>query len=226
MRRIAVFILFLLIASLASAQDDGIPNNCPLANGVLYNQNWFIRAEGHGTSVTDWSSGEAVRTLSQRTGADILVGRWSPECQYVSVAYGTPDESGTLIYATVVYDVVNGGEVAVFEGARRIPYPLTWDTNSTRLLVETRFGAYIHYLSGSDVWLTSEADGNSRTFRAGSVRWDYAANQIVGVLTIAPFGSAAYDMSSGALVGLTDQFNRKLDTARAGYQIQGREDGE
>src|SRR5690606_8342619 len=47
-----------------------------------------------------------------------------------------------------------------------------------------------------------------------------------GVLTIAPFGSAAYDLSSGALVGLTDQFNRKLDTARAGYQIQGREDGE
>jgi hypothetical protein len=226
MRRIVVFILFVLIASFASAQDDGIPNNCPFARGVFYNQNWFIRAEGSGTSVTDWSSGATVRTLSQRTGADIIVGRWSPECQYVSVAYGTPDESGTLIYATVVYDVVNGGEVALFEGARHIPYPLTWDTNSTRLLVETRFGAYIHYLSGGDVWLTSEADGNSRTFRAGSVRWDYAANQLIGVLTIAPFGSAAYDMSSGALVGLTDRFNREMDTARAGYQIQGREDGE
>ena len=53
MRRIAVFILILFIASLASAQDDGIPNNCPFARGIFYNQNWFIRADGNNTSVTD-----------------------------------------------------------------------------------------------------------------------------------------------------------------------------
>lgn len=226
MRHIAIIVLLVFIASFASAQDDGIPNNCPFARGVFYHQNWFIRAEGAGTSVADWSSGAILRTLSQRTGTDIIAGKWSPECQYVAVAYGTPDEHDTLIYTTVVYDVVNGGEVAVFEGARRIPYPLTWDTNSTRLLVETRFGAYIHYLTGGDVWLTSEADGNSRAFRAGSVRWDYAANQLIGVLTIAPFGSAAYDMSSGALVGLTDQFNRPQDVTTASYLVQGREGGE
>lgn len=226
MRHLAVIILFVFIVSFASAQDDGIPSNCSFAHGAFYNRNWFIRTGSNGTSVIDWSSGETVRTLSERTATNVVVGRWSPECQYVSVAYGLPDENNTLIYTTILYDVVNGGEVAAFEGARRVPYPLTWDTNSTRLLVETRFGAYIHYLSGGDVWLTSEADGNSRAFRAGSVRWDYAANQLIGVLTIPPFGSAAYDMSSGVLVGLTDQFNRELDTARAGYQIQGRENGE
>ncbi|MBK9122155.1 MAG: hypothetical protein IPM16_03395 [Chloroflexi bacterium] len=219
----SLLLIILLIGPFIStaAQDDGIPANCPYSGGVFFNRNWFVRTEPGRTAVVDWSTGAEVRLLTdQRTGADIAVGRWSPECQYVSVAYGMPDDRGVTIYTSVVYDLVNGGEIAVFEGARMIPYPLTWDTNSTRLLVETRFGAYIHYLGGGDVWLTSEADGNSRAFRPGTVRWDYAANQIVGVLSIPPFGSAAYDMSSGALVGLTDQFNRPRELSSSGYLVQ------
>lgn len=61
-------------------------------------------------------------------------------------------------------------------------------------------------------WLTSEVDGNARSFRHGSVRWDYAANQISGILTLPPFGTAVYDMGSGALLSVTDEFGREQNS--------------
>lgn len=56
------------------------------------------------------------------------------------------------------------GSCPYFEDARQIPYPMTWDPNSAQILVETRFGAYLWHLDGTRISLTSEADGNARSF--------------------------------------------------------------
>lgn len=214
MKKLLLTLFLLLLSAGVYAQSDDIPNNCRYQHGAFFNVNLFPRYEFNNQRVVlvDWSSGAEVRELATSiSGGDYRVMGWSPECQYLSIAFSHLDEQNVQLWDTYVWDVVAGGQIAYFPDARLSPYPMTWDTNSTQILVETRFGAYLWKLEGGQVWLTSEADYNSRSFRQGTVQWDYAANQVSGVLSIPPFGTAIYDLSSGTLVAISDRFNEALD---------------
>lgn len=194
------------------AQTDDIPT-CPYASGVFYQPNHFPRYDFHSGRVVmvDLVTREEVRELATGISAqNYWVQSWSPECQYLSMAFSRTDERDIEYWDTLIWDVVNGGEIGRFEGARLVPFPMTWDTNSTQILVETRFGAYLWKLAGSQVWLTRDGDYNGRSFRQGTLKWDYANNQLSGVLTIPPLGSALYDMATGELLALTDLWDRPI----------------
>jgi hypothetical protein len=232
MYKMGCVILFFCLLGVypAFAQDDSIPGNCPYEQGVYYQAILFPRYEPQNQRIVlaDWSTGADVRELATGISAqEIEMGRWSPECQYFSASVGIQDEHGVMLWDTYVWDTVNGEQIALFEDARLIPYPLTWDTNSTQILVETRSGGYLWKLNGAHVWLTSEADYNARIFRPGTVEWDYATNQIRGVLSISPFGSAAYDMNTGKLLALTDQSGKPLDPNAPGlFDMQANTSGD
>jgi WD40 repeat protein len=226
MRRWLLFVL-ISVSSItlysAQAQED-IPFNCPFARGVFYQQTLVPRYEAHNGRVVlvDWLTGAEERTLATGiTAPQVEIGKWSPECQYLSVDFATVDEQGVTWWDTVVYDVVNGGEVMLLEDARLIPYPITWDTNSTLLLVETRFGAYLRWLDGAEVWLTSDGDYNAQSFAPGTLVWDYANGQLRGQLTLgsattAQRATAVYSLSTGELISLTDANGLPVNLANLG----------
>jgi|GEM_PF-6237951 len=214
-RYILVFLLIFTAVG-THAQSDEIPNNCPYERGIYYQRDHFPRYEFHSGRVVlvDWTSGHEIREIATNiSGLDYRVQTWSPECQYVAIAFSRLDERNVERWDTYVWDVLTGTSIATFNDARLSPYPLTWDTNNTQLLVETRFGAYLWKLDGTQVWLTSEADYNARSFYKGTMRWDYANNQVSGSLSIDPKGIAVYDMSTGALLSL-DGSTDNLDSAR------------
>lgn len=164
---LSMVVIFSSASITAFAQgDDGIPGNCPYTHGIFYAQNLFPRYEGGALALVDWTTGETQRTIpTTLTGEQFQIGIWSPECQYLSGSFGTLDDKGVMSWDTAVWDVVNNVQLTTFEDARIIPHPLTWDTNSTQILVETRFGAYL-WKFGAEVWLTSVSrNGLTLSFR-------------------------------------------------------------
>jgi WD40 repeat protein len=231
MKRLVFFVLLLLLASIyqVAAQSDDIPT-CPNENGVFYQANLFPRFEAYNQRLVlvDWSTGAEVRELATGlTGyTNYYLQNWSPECQYLVMGFAKQGEDGTELWDSYVWDLLSGQQIASFSDARLSPYPISWDTNSSRLMVETRFGAYLWYFDGSEVWVTSEADYNARSFRAGTLRWDYGANQVSGILSLPPYGTAVYDMATGDLLSLSDQFGRAIDPANGRYTDAQGSDGE
>lgn len=229
MHRIAALVLLLFVASLASAQDK-IPYNCSYPDGSFYQQNWVLRLHPGMQTVTiaDWSTGETVRVIESLPDMHMRPGAWSPSCRYIFLLYTgvLPSTGYQQLKQTAIYDVVDGREVSRFPESLITQVPVKWSPDESRVLVETRFGAFVHTLGGGDVWLTSQGGPIIHSFRRGSVVWDLAQNTISGRLDIAPYGQATYDLGSGQLLALTDSAGTPLDPGAADYTVHGRPNGE
>jgi hypothetical protein len=227
MRRFLLILLVCLQTTFLFAQEDVIPGNCPYTYGVYYQESHFPRYEAHNQRLVlaDWISGNDIVVLATEvTSAQVEIEGWSPECQYLSVSYGSPDEQNVMIWDTVIYDVSAGIPITTFEDARHIPFPLTWDTNSTQVLVETRLGAYLWKISGEQVWLTSNGDYNAQSFVRGTLVWNYGEDTLTGRITLGVTFSvdqaiATYNMSTGELLSLTSQDGQPITlSANSAYR--------
>lgn len=220
MRRVVCLIIMIFLSVQVIAQSDDIPGNCTHPRGAFFQQNLVPRynPNSQALDLVDWSSGTIQQSFSINfMPGDYQIQGWSPECQYLTVAFSHLDDSGVERWDSIVFDTVNQTSVTTFADARLSPYPLTWDTNSTQLLVETRFGAYLWKLDGRQVWLTNEADFNARSFQPGSLVWDYVNNQLTGMLTVYPNARATYDMSDGTLISLLSSSGVPLDISSGRY---------
>jgi len=90
---------------------------------------------------------------------DFSLGRFSPDCQYVTTTIWYRPRIGD----TVVWVFNTGTRIGIFERSVLIPHPVQWSPDSTRLIVSTESGSFLWNpwtnqrtpLIGRSVWLNA-----------------------------------------------------------------------
>ena len=218
-----LLLLALLVFSVPVLAEDGIPDNCETTDGEYYRPNTFVRfTDTYELVLVDWTTGDTLQQIAPITlpGTAQRITGWSPNCQYVSIALGMPNDQNVMIWRTEVWDVLSSTQLAEFVDARRIPHPMTWSLESEFILVESRNGAFVWSLATRQaVILSSSADGNARTFRPDTVQWDTTNRTISGLLTFEPLGTAIYHLDTGELLAISDEWGRALDVSAYGNRF-------
>lgn len=198
------------------AAGDGIPDNCENTVAAFYQANVFPRYEPQNGRLVlvDWTTGAEVRTLVENLPATRIQG-WSPDCHYLTgAAYHTQNTENTDddTFETIIWDTTTGATMGTVPDAHIQPHHITWGPEDY-LVVETRSGAFLwNVRTGTRVLLTSSSDGSGQSFKTGVFDWDFANNQLHTWLSIPPYGGAIYDLTTGALVGISDHFGRAFST--------------
>jgi hypothetical protein len=174
--------------------NDGIPNNCEYANGAYYQPTHFARFDNNNNRLTlvDWTTAETIFVLDTNiNAARTTVLDWSPNCQYLIT-----HQDGT----GVIYDVVNGGRLAAFEGMRgydRQDPSAVFDQTNTYVTIEAAGTTYLHHL------VTGETDVLADHYFQVQY-FDYAREQLMG---IGDDEVAAYSFNGGAKIASFGDLN-------------------
>ncbi len=141
---------------------------------------------------------------------------WSANCRYIAASVLVQSIDSGRIYETWIWEYATKRLVGIFEDARSIAHPLSWDTAERHVLVQTRFGSYLWDLETNERNLVYEpVESICRSSYAGrcysprpqsfySVFWDAGRQQLLAVPVDQSNVIVAYDVNTGAEV---ERFN-------------------